>query len=46
VLSHIDDARASLFSYIAVLRTIDETVGRALPDSWSRMALTVCEKVG
>lgn len=46
VLSHMDDSRASLFSYIAVLRTIDETVGRALPDSWSRMALTVCEKVG
>lgn len=46
MLSHIDGSRASLFPYIAVLRAIDETMGRALPDSWSRLGLTVCEKVG
>lgn len=45
-LQKIDNSRAALFPYIGVLRTLDETVGRILPDSWSRMALTVCEKTG
>ena len=44
VLSRIERSRASFFSYIGVLRALDETVGRALPSRWARMALTVCEK--
>ena len=44
LLHHLDRSRRALFPYIGVLRAVDETVGRILPDSWSRMALTVCEK--
>ena len=41
----IDKSRASFFGYIGLLRSIDETLGKLLPQRWSRMALTVCEKV-
>jgi ubiquinone/menaquinone biosynthesis C-methylase UbiE len=44
LLHNIDKSRAALFPYIGVLRALDETVGKILPDRWSRMALTVCEK--
>lgn len=44
ILKGIDRSRATLFSWIALLRTVDETVGRLLPAPWARMALTVCEK--
>ena len=44
-LTTIERSRATFFSYIGLLRALDETVGRALPSRWARMALTVCEKV-
>jgi ubiquinone/menaquinone biosynthesis C-methylase UbiE len=43
-LSTIDKSRVSFFSYIGLLRALDETLGKILPQRWSRMALTVCEK--
>ena len=30
--------------YNAALRAFDETVGRMLPASWSRVIVTVCER--
>ena len=44
LLNRIDRSRVSYFGYIALLRGLDETIGRLLPERWSRMALTVCEK--
>jgi len=44
MLQKIDRSRPAFFGYIGVLRSLDETIGKILPDRWSRMALTVCEK--
>jgi ubiquinone/menaquinone biosynthesis C-methylase UbiE len=46
VMHRLDFSRAVFFPYLGVLRAVDETIGRILPDRWSRMALTVCQKSG
>ncbi|HMA21702.1 MAG TPA: class I SAM-dependent methyltransferase [Gemmatimonadaceae bacterium] len=46
LLHRIESTRAGFFAYIGLLRALDETVGKLLPERWSRMALTVCEKAG
>jgi SAM-dependent methyltransferase len=32
------------YAYIALLRMIDESIGRLLPERWGRIALTVCKR--
>lgn len=44
LLTRVENRSSTRLSYIGLLRTIDETVGRLLPDRWSRIAISVCEK--